>query len=249
MILCLQNASRLSETVSHLGLSVLRIRSDRFASGLVVVSLGGHARPHLARERQIREVCRRCPQPARILPDGFGGGRPTVQVRESPAMNHMTPNERDPADQAETLDLINAEVTASLTQQADASAKLETKALTLVGYVGVLSAFLATRNAQPVAAGCAYLAYAIAAGLDIAAFMLGPELRLAASPGKLFDGFLQRSKIETLEALVTTRVKAFDYNQIKLERKARFAQISLIFLVGGVLLMAVAIIEGSLNAS
>jgi hypothetical protein len=60
---------------------------------------------------------------------------------------------------------------------------------------------------------------------------------------------LQRSKIETLEALVATRVKAFDYNQIKLERKARFAQISLIFLVGGVLLMAVAIIEGSLNAS
>jgi hypothetical protein len=46
----LANTFRLSETVSHLGLSVLRVLSDRFASSLVVVSLGGQAGPHLARE-------------------------------------------------------------------------------------------------------------------------------------------------------------------------------------------------------
>jgi hypothetical protein len=164
-------------------------------------------------------------------------------------MNNMTPNAPKPADQAETLDLVNAEVTASLAQQADASAKLETKALTLVGYVGVLSAFLATRQAQPYVAGAAYIAYAIAAVLDIKVFMSGPELRMAASPRDLFKDYLERNKSDTLKVLVAARVKAFDDNQKRLQRKAMLAQMSLIFLVGGVLLMAGAIFDASLNAS
>jgi hypothetical protein len=179
----------------------------------------------------------------------FRGARPTALVRESPVMNNMTPDERKPADQAETLDLINAEVTASLTQQADASAKLETKALTLVGYVGVLSAFLATRNAQPLAAAGAYAAYAIVAGLNITVFMSAPELRMAASPKALFNNYSERNKTDTLKALVAARVKAFDDNQEPLQTKAVLAQISLFFLVAGVALMAVAIVAASLNAS
>jgi hypothetical protein len=157
-------------------------------------------------------------------------------------MNDMTADEGQRGDHAETLSLINTEVTAYLTQQADGSAKLETKAVTLVGYAGALSAFLATRHAQSVLAALAYIAYAIAAGLGIVAFMWGPELRMVAAPRALFTDYWEQSKGRTLAALAATRVKAFEANGPKLLRKARYTQLSLIFLVIGVPLMGASII-------
>jgi len=73
---------------------------------------------------------------------------------------------------AETLELINTEVTANLAQQADESARLEAKALVLVGYAGALSAFLATRVVQTVLATVAYAAYGLAASSGIVVFMI-----------------------------------------------------------------------------
>jgi len=163
-------------------------------------------------------------------------------------MSDMTPGDQE-QDQADTLELINAEVTASLTQQADESAKLETKAITLVGYIGVLSAFLATRQASPDLAAGAYTAYAIAALLNITVFMWGPGLRMAATPRTLYDNYSNQSKVKTLAALTAVRVKAFETNREKLLRKARFAQIGVFFLVVGVLLMAASIAYGNLASS
>lgn len=164
-------------------------------------------------------------------------------------MSDMTPHDRQLEDQAETLDLINTEVTASLTQQADESAKLDTKALTLVGYIGVLSAFLSTRQAETGIAFAAYTAYATAAILDITVFMLSPGLRMAATPKDLYDDYSNKSRVRTLAALTKARVAAFEENREKLLRKAKFAQFSVIFLVAGVALMAISIALGSLNSS
>ena len=164
-------------------------------------------------------------------------------------MSDMTPDDQKLKGQAETLDLINEEVTASLTQQADESAKLETKALTLVGYIGVLSAFLATRQAETGVAFAAYSAYATAAVLDITVFMSGPGLRMAATPRDLYANYSEQNRVTTLKALTAARVQAFEVNREKLLRKARLAQISVIFLVVGVGLMALAIAFGSLSNS
>jgi hypothetical protein len=43
LIACLQSTAGVSGIVAHLGLKAVRVRPDRLVSGLVVVSLGGHA--------------------------------------------------------------------------------------------------------------------------------------------------------------------------------------------------------------
>jgi len=121
---------------------------------------------------RARSACGTCPR----------CGVASSRAGQSLSMSEITPEERKLEDRLETLDLINTEVTATLTQLAEGSAKLETKAMTLVGYAGALSAFLATRHPQPALAALAYLAYAVAAGFGIMAFMAGPGLRMVGAP-------------------------------------------------------------------
>lgn len=59
----------------------------------------------------------------------------------------MTPEELER--QGATLKLINTELTARLARQADDSAKVDTKAIVIVGYAVAASSFLAIRHAQP----------------------------------------------------------------------------------------------------
>src|SRR5260370_17645936 len=84
---------------------------------------------------------------------GCGGRR-----GQSRTMREVTPKEPEP--QAETLDLINSEISASLARQSDSGKNIDTKAVVLVGYAVAAAAFLATRHAQPVLAALAYIAYA-----------------------------------------------------------------------------------------
>jgi uncharacterized membrane protein YccC len=124
-------------------------------------------------------------------------------------MSDMPSDEQLLAGQAETLDLINTEVTASLAQQADVSARYESKALALVGYAGALSAFLATRHAQPVLATLAYVAYGLAASFGIVVFVVASGLTSLAAPRELFNNYVRRSKARTLAALGATRVRVY----------------------------------------
>lgn len=82
----------------------------------------------------------------------------------------MTPEELE--GRAETLELINAELTARLDRQADSDAKIDTKAVTLVGYAVVAASFLATRHTQVLLASFAYGFDAIAVGLALWAYAL-----------------------------------------------------------------------------
>src|SRR5258708_10263967 len=76
-------------------------------------------------------------------------------------MSEVTPKEPEP--QAETLDLINSEISASLARQSDSGKNIDTKAVVLVGYAVAAAAFLATTHAQPVLAALAYIPYSAAA--------------------------------------------------------------------------------------
>lgn len=161
------------------------------------------------------------------------------QVRQLPTMSDMPSDEQL---QTETLDLINTEVTTNLAQQDDVSARFESKALALVGYAGALSAFLATRHAQPVLATVAYVAYGLAAGFGIVVFMVGPGLKSFSAPRRLFNNYAQRSKTATLAALSATRVQLYEANIPELRKKYIYLITSLMFLVIGVPFMVASLL-------
>lgn len=145
-----------------------------------------------------------------------------------------------PEPQPDTLEIINAEITASLARQADSGARIDTKAIILVGYAGAASSFLATRHAQPILAGLAYLAYGTAASFGIWAYAVRLYLD-APNPLQLFNGYHTQTKTATLAALAATRVEAFDKNASTYNQKARLWLISLITLTLGATFMILAL--------
>ena len=86
----------------------------------------------------------------------------------------------------DTLELINTELAGRLTRQAEAGARIDTKAGLLVGYVGAASAFLAVRHAQPVLTWSAFAAFAVAAGFGIGAYAVG-TYQDVPDPRRLFN--------------------------------------------------------------
>lgn len=151
----------------------------------------------------------------------------------------MTPDELE--GHAETLELVNAELTARLNRQADSSAKIDTKAIVLAGYVVAAVSFLATQHPQPVLAGMAYAAYLITFGLDVFAYAVGPA-RDVPDPRRLLNSYAVRTKSQVLGALAAERVKAFEANAHRHKRKARLWQVSLASLAVGVTLMVVSVV-------
>ena len=152
-------------------------------------------------------------------------------------MSEVTPDELE--HHAETLDLINTEVAASLARQFDAGASIDTKAAILVGYAAAASSFLATRHAEPVLAALAYVAYGVAAAFGLWAY----AVRLyqdVPDPRQLFNRYLARPKVQVLAAVAATRVQAFENNALKQARKARRWWASVASLAIGVVLMILA---------
>jgi hypothetical protein len=151
----------------------------------------------------------------------------------------MTPEELE--GQAETLELINAELTARLDRQADSDAKIDTKAVTLIGYAVVAASFLATRHPQAILAGFAYGLDAIAVGLSLSAYALARHGDVPA-PRALFNRYAARPEPTVLAALAAGRVKAFEANARRHELKSRLWRASIASLVLGVTLMVVSIV-------
>lgn len=153
-------------------------------------------------------------------------------------MSPMTPQQLE--ERAPTLELINAEITASIARQANSGRNLDTKAVLLIGYAGAAASFLATRHAQSVLAAFAYAAYAAAvtAGIWAAAVRVYQDV---PEPRRLFTEYLARSRAETLAALAASRVDAFESNTRKQARKASGWWISLGCLSVGMTLMLFAL--------
>lgn len=143
--------------------------------------------------------------------------------------------------QEETLELINSELSDRLARQADSSAKIDTKATALTGYAIAAASFLATQHPQPVLAGCAYCAYAVAVGLSVAGGSVGRHDDPPA-PRPLFNRYAARPRAELLAALGATRVKAFEANARRYDRKARLWYAATAALTAGAVLMIIAIV-------
>lgn len=140
----------------------------------------------------------------------------------------------------ETLEVINTEVTASLARQSEAGKSIDTKAVILVGYAVAASSFLATRHSSAVLAVLAYAAYGLAAGFGIWAYAVS-LYQDVPEPRQFFNGYLTRSKVQTLAALAATRVEVFESNERKHARKAKLWWISVASLIVGVTLMVLAL--------
>lgn len=151
----------------------------------------------------------------------------------------VTPEELVTAE--ETLELINSELADRLARQAASSAKIDSKATVLTGYALAAASFLATRHPQPVLAGFAYAAYALAAGLSIGANAVGPY-RDVPAPRSLFNRYATRPRAETLAALGATRVRVFEDNARRHAHKGRLWLAAAGVLSAGVVLMISAIL-------
>jgi hypothetical protein len=154
--------------------------------------------------------------------------------------------ERKPKDDltlhAETLELINNEVTARLAAQVDSATGIDTKAGVLVGYAGAAASFLATRHAQPVLAALAYVAFGAAVGFGVWAYAIRKVYGAVPKPRKLFTQYRERPKAEVLAALAATRVLAIERNGTELDLKVKRWWISLGALAAGMVLMISAIV-------
>src|SRR5438874_1225918 len=96
---------------------------------------------------------------------------PSQAIPQPPTLLDVTPG--DIQSQADTLELINTELAARLDRQADASDKIDTKAVVLAGYVVAAASFLATQHPQPLLAGLAYAAYIATFGLNVLVYAVG----------------------------------------------------------------------------
>jgi hypothetical protein len=153
-------------------------------------------------------------------------------------MTDMTAKNREL--QADTLELINAELTDRLARQTQADAQIDTKAALLVGYVAAASSFLATRHSQPVLTWLALAAFAAAAGFGIAALAVSAR-HDAPAPRPFYNEYAQRPKAVALAALAARRVNVFESNLPRHKRKAKRWWISLVALMIGVVLMFAAL--------
>lgn len=153
-------------------------------------------------------------------------------------MSEVTPAQLPQHD--DTLELINAEVTASLARLFEAGSSIDTKAAILVGYAAVAASFLATRHAQPVLKVLALAAYGLAAGFGIWAY----AVRLyqdVPDPRQLFNAYHAQPKTQVLAVLAATRAETFEHNARKHRSKAKRWWMSIISLVVGITLMLIAL--------
>jgi len=150
----------------------------------------------------------------------------------------MTPDEVER--QAETLALINSELASRLDRQADSLAKIDNKAVVVIGYALAATTFLATRHAQPALTALAYALFAVAIGFGI--MVIAVRNYQDIEPRPLFVGYAPRSMAATLAAVAAKRVKHFEFNRGRLNKKAWQWWTSLIALVVGTTLMVAAIL-------
>ena len=158
--------------------------------------------------------------------------------RHSEILWSMTPDEVER--QVETLDLINTELSASHDRQFDALDKIDAKVVVIVGYVAAAGVFLATRHAQPVLEGLAYLAFLVALGFGVRAYAIRNYKDI--DPVALVLKYSPVTRAQTLAALAAKRARNFSYNQKLHKAKADNWTRCLIALLTGTVLMVAAIL-------
>ncbi|MFC4612550.1 hypothetical protein ACFO9E_33100 [Streptomyces maoxianensis] len=150
----------------------------------------------------------------------------------------MTPAELE--DQEPTLELLNSELASRLVRQSDSLAKIDTKAVFLIGFAATAAQFLATHEHQSVLAYLALTAYAIALAAGVETFRVADHKDLEPRP--TLDSHARSPKGRVLIELAATRVSIFEENQQRHQRKAKCWTVSLWSLTVGLVLSTAALV-------
>jgi hypothetical protein len=150
----------------------------------------------------------------------------------------MTPAELEA--QESTLELLNNEAAARLARQSDSLAKIDTKAIFLIGFAATAAQFLATHKHHDVLAYGAFAAYAVALLAGVQTFRVAEYKDLPPRP--LVVNYVRLPKSRALIRLASSRVSLFEENQRRHEQKARYWTASLWSLVVGLGLSTVALL-------
>nr|WP_296067822.1 hypothetical protein [uncultured Actinoplanes sp.] len=166
--------------------------------------------------------------------------------RASPADGETTDSGADAEVDIDTQRLIHKEVKERAARLDAATARLDTKAATLLGFVSAACIFLATQNVSGWWKAGTYAAWAgtVAFGLMT---MRVRKWKEVPEPEPLQRLLASRSEAAALSLLTKAQVQAFTTNRRIHERKATHWRLSLGFLVAAVLLTAAAITLGGNN--
>ncbi|MFD5891765.1 hypothetical protein ACFWHQ_38240 [Streptomyces sp. NPDC060334] len=151
----------------------------------------------------------------------------------------MTPQEL--RDREPNLELINNEIASRMTRQSEAGAKIDAKAVFLVGFAATATQFLASRPFEPYAGTAAFVAYVVGIGTGISIFSLAKYEDI--EPRAVLDSHGRDGKPTTLLALAATRVTMFEKNRVVHTRKTKRWTVSLTAVVVGVCLSSVSIMH------
>ncbi|MCT6781462.1 hypothetical protein LXH09_33000 [Streptomyces sp. CS7] len=150
----------------------------------------------------------------------------------------MTPQEFE--DQKETLELINSELAARLARQSESGAKVDTKAIFLVGFAATAAQFLASRGFEPFTGTAAFVAYAVALGFGISVFNLAAYEDI--KPRDVLDTYGRSAKGAALGALAGTRAGMFEKNDALHQRKTRRWTVTVAAVAAGISLSTVSLV-------
>ncbi|MGW7109304.1 hypothetical protein ACWGHU_24415 [Streptomyces xanthophaeus] len=150
----------------------------------------------------------------------------------------MTPAELDA--QKDTLELLNNEAAARLTRQSDSLAKIDTKAVFLIGFAATAAQFLATHKHHDILAYCAFAAYAVTLLTGVETIRVAEHKDLEPRP--MLAAHVRSPKGQALAALAASRASIFEENKRRHEQKARYWVVSLWSLVLGLGLSTVALL-------
>lgn len=135
----------------------------------------------------------------------------------------MTPEEL--AAQESTLELLNNEAAGRLARQSDSLAKIDTKAVFLIGFAATAAQFLATHKHHAVLAYCAFAAYALSLLAGVQTFRVAPHKDLQPRP--MIVEYVRSPKARVLIELAASRVSIFEANSKRHDQKIWYWTISL----------------------
>ncbi|WP_233436171.1 hypothetical protein [Streptomyces anulatus] len=150
----------------------------------------------------------------------------------------MTPAEIEA--QTDTLELLNNEVTSRLARQSESLAKIDTKAVFLIGFAATAAQFLATHQRHEVLAYCAFAAYAIALVTGVLTFRVAEHKDLEPRP--MLAAHVGSPKGRVMAELAASRAVIFEKNKERHEEKVRYWAVSLWSLGAGLCLSTVALL-------
>jgi hypothetical protein len=170
--------------------------------------------------------------------------------RLRPAVGHPTgpaPVEASPAYDIETLRLIHQEIKERSGRLDANSARLDTKATSLLGFVSAISLFLAAQKADGWSKLIAFAALGAAGWLGFQAMRVR-TFADAPEPRALKTHVQARSEAAALALLTEAQIRVYETNRVIHERKAAHWRWSLGLLALAVGLTIIALVFGGNNA-